>query len=201
MGKFSKFSLPLKSLPVGTHSFEFNPDKAFFENMESADIHDANLNCEVQVKYDGDVYDLHFHITGDVTVLCDRCLEEMSWPVDAVYHVEVKYGDDFTDDSDELIEIPSSVNDLNVAYMIYDTVSLAVPIKHVHPAGKCNRQMSALLHKHRVSDMNDEDAELEDELMDGIDNDAPSDGQATDPRWAALRDLASENPDDSRDDD
>lgn len=202
MGKFTKFSLPLKSLPVGTHTFQFIPDKQFFENMESADIRDANLVCDVTVKYDGEIYDLHFHITGEVTVQCDRCLEEMPWPIDAQYHIEVKYGDAFTDDSDELIKIPQSVNDLNVAYMIYDTVSLAVPIKHVHPMGKCNRQMSAILRKHRVS-REDEDAELEDELMEGIDsagddNDsaesAESAARASDPRWAALRDLASDTP-------
>ena len=198
MGKFTKFTLPLKSLPKGTHHFEFVPDKKFFEDMESCDIHDASLKCDVEVKYNGDIYDVTFLITGEVTVQCDRCLEEMPWPIDASYHIEVRYGDTFADDSDELIEIPSNMNELNVAYMIYDTVSLAIPIKHVHPLGKCNRQMTAMLRKHRVASKNDDDAELENDLMAGIDDDdAGGDEEGgsapSDPRWAALQDFAAES--------
>lgn len=190
MGKFTKFTLPLKSLPKGTHHFEFDLDKKFFEDMESSDIRDAALKCDVEVKYNGDIYDVSFHITGDVTILCDRCLDEMPWPIDAAYHIEVRYGDTFADDSDELIEIPSNMNELNVAYMIYDTVSLAVPIKHVHPQGKCNRQMTAMLHKHRVTDSSDDDA-LDD--VDDIDNYGDDAQAPTDPRWAALRDFNADN--------
>jgi uncharacterized metal-binding protein YceD (DUF177 family) len=104
----------------------------------------------------------------------------------------VKYGEEFRDDSDELLEIPFN-DDLNVAYMIYDTVSLAVPIKHVHPQGKCNKQMSAVLKKHRAHAPADMDTELEDRLIDEMDN-LEVDGTAadegdTDPRWDALKGL------------
>ncbi|MDE5658942.1 MAG: DUF177 domain-containing protein, partial [Muribaculaceae bacterium] len=75
---------------------------------------------------------------------------------------------------------------INVAYMIHDTIALAIPIKHVHPAGKCNRAMSSILKKHRTTSTNPEDAEMEAELMDEIDeiDDAP-----TDSRWDKLKDL------------
>lgn len=198
MGKFTGYSLPLKTLAKGEHDFSFHLDKQFFVNMESQDVRDANLEAKVKVIYNGDVYDLSFSITGTVTVQCDRCLEEMPWPIEASYHIQVKYGDAYRDDSDELLEIPDTVNDLNVAYMIYDTVSLAIPIKHVHPMGKCNRQMTAMLRKHRVHNPDDEDAGLEDELMDEIDADADGadDSTATDPRWNALRDIAADSDSD-----
>lgn len=54
--------------------------------------------------------------------------------------------------------------------MIYDTAALAVPARHVHPMGKCNRAMSALLKKHNARQCSDEDAELEDQLIDEIDD-------------------------------
>ena len=75
--------------------------------------------------------------------------------------------------------------------MIYDTVALAIPIKHVHPAGKCNRAMSAILKKHRARP-GDEDADLENELIDEMDDlaDSEPDEPATDPRWDALRKLS-----------
>ena len=190
MGKFSAYKLPLKSLGIGTHEFEYHLDKQFFANMESSDVHDADLSVHLTVTYKGDFYDLDFHITGEVVLICDRCLDDLHFPIDATYHIVVKYGDDYNDDGDEVLEIPQSDSSLNVAYMLYDTVELAIPIKHVHPMGKCNRQMSALLKKHCAT-TGDEDAELENELIDEIDSmPDSSDDAPSDPRWDALRKLS-----------
>lgn len=190
MGKFSAYKLPLKSLSVGTHHFEYRLDKQFFVNMESTDVHNADLKVDLDVVYNGEYYTLAFHITGDVVLICDRCLDDLIQPIDASYNIVVKYGEDYNDDSDEVLEIPESDNTLNVSYMIYDTVVLAIPIKHVHPMGKCNRQMSAMLKKHRAQ-ISGEDAELEADLIDEIDNiDAESQEEVpSDPRWDALRKL------------
>ena len=194
MGKYTAFKLPLKSLGVGTHEFEYHLDKQFFVNMESSDIHDADLNVALTVQYNGDIYNLDFHITGEVVLICDRCLDDLRFPIDATYHIVVKYGEDYNDDNDEVLEIPETDNTLNVAYMIKDTVELAIPMKHVHPLGKCNRQMSAMLKKHRATS-GDDDAELENELIDEIDNiDAQSSAAGnSDPRWDALRKFSDDD--------
>lgn len=194
MGKFSAFKLPLKSLGTGTHNFEYHLDKQFFANMENSDIHGADLDVKLTVVYNGEFYDLDFVITGEVTLICDRCLDDLHYPIEAAYHIVVKYGEDYNDDNDEVLEIPVGDAYLNVAYMIYDTVVLAIPIKHVHPQGKCNRQMSAMLKKHRAT-TGDEDAELENELIDEIDSlddSAPAEAPA-DPRWDALRKLSGDS--------
>jgi len=180
-------------LPIGTHEFDYHLDKQFFEDMESTDIRDADVNVHLVVTYANNVYALAFNVAGTVVTPCDRCLDDLQLDIDTTYGIKVKYGDAYRDNSDDLMEIPESENDLNVAYMIYDTVSLAIPIKHVHPVGKCNRAMSSLLKKHRVSDASDPDAELEEQLIDEMDAmpDVPAAGsQATDPRWDALRGLA-----------
>ena len=192
MGKFTEFKLPLKSLPEGTHSFEYHLGKKFFENMESPDIHDADLQVQLTVTYKRELYTLDFTIAGTITLICDRCLDDLIMPVETEYHINVKYGDDYNDEADDLLVIPESDNYLNVAYILYDTVALTVPIKHVHPMGKCNRQMSQMLKKHRARPA-DDDSELEDELieeMDSMDASDPAE-QPTDPRWDALKGLAS----------
>lgn len=165
--------------------------------MESTDIHDADLKVELTVTHKHDIYDLAFHVTGTVTLICDRCLDDLIQPIDATYEIAVKYGADYSE-TDELLIIPESDNWLNVSYMIYDTASLAIPVKHVHPLGKCNRAMSALLRKHRATKMDEEDAELTDQLMDEMDSmesapDTPGGETAdrpTDSRWDALKKLA-----------
>lgn len=195
VGKFTEYRLPLKSLAEGTHEFEYHLGKQFFENMESADIHDADLTVNLSVTYKHDLYELDFAIDGTVTLTCDRCLDELIYPIEAAYHIAVKYGEDYNDETDELLVIPYSDNYLNVAYMIYDTVSLAIPIKHVHPLGKCNRAMSALLRKHRAGNTSDEDAELENQLIDEMDSmdDSSVTETPTDPRWDELKKLNDNN--------
>lgn len=195
MGKYTEFMVPLKALTPGEHTYNYHLGKEFFKNMESADIRDANVETTLTVNMHNDVYQLHFTVSGEVTVLCDRCLDEMQLPVDASYDVTVKYGDAYRDDSDEVLEIPSTANDLNVAYMIFDTVSLSIPIKHVHPLGKCNRQMSAMLKKHRVSDSGDPDINDELQLIDEMDDvsDDSDSPKATDPRWDALKGLSTDD--------
>ncbi len=169
MGKFSAFNIPLKSLGEGSHDFDLHLNQKFFEDMENTDVRDANLDVKLTVTTVRDRYDLKFHVTGDVTTLCDRCLDDLVIPIDASYHLMVEYGDDYNDESDDLLVIPNSDNYYNVAYMIYDTVVLAIPMKHVHPMGKCNRQMVAMLRKHSAR-TNDEDAELENNLIDEMDS-------------------------------
>ena len=159
MGKFTAYKLPLKSLAKGSHEFDYTLGKQFFVDMESADVRDADVKVKLTVTYNGDVYDLNFVFTGEVTVLCDRCLDDLHLPIETAYHILVKYGDTYNDDSDDLLEIPESDNYLNVAYMIYDTAVLAIPPRHVHPLGKCNRAMSALNKKYLVKDESEEDAD------------------------------------------
>lgn len=169
MGKFSEFKLMLKSLPIGKHTFEYHLDKTFFQNMENSDVRDADAKVVLDVDHRAEGYYLQFHLTGTLTLLCDRCLDELPIDVDSEYSLTVRYGSDYNDDSDTLLIIPESDNYLNVAYMIYDTAVLAIPARHVHPLGKCNRAMSALYKKHARS-ADDEDAELEDQLIDEMDD-------------------------------
>lgn len=193
MGKFTAYKLPLKSLAAGTYDYEYHLGKQFFTDMESADIHDADLTVKLTVTRKRDIYRLDFTITGTITLICDRCLDDLIMPVDTTYSIAVKYGDDYNDEADDLLIIPESDNFLNVAYMIYDTVALTIPIKHVHPMGKCNRQMSAMLRKHRAHRPGDEDAELEDNLIDEMETmDTERDEPPADPRWDGLKALSSD---------
>lgn len=190
MGKFTAYKVPLASLPHGIHKFEYQLGKQFFTDMENTDIHDADIKVELTVNYKSDLYQMDFAVSGTYTLICDRCLDDLVMPVDTTYSLGVKYGEDYNDDSDELLIIPSSDTYLNVAYMIHDTVALTIPIKHVHPQGKCNRQMCDLLKKHRALS-----ADSEEYYGDDLSGD-DSGEQPIDSRWAALKNFT---PDDSSD--
>jgi uncharacterized metal-binding protein YceD (DUF177 family) len=166
MGKFTEFKLMLKSLPEGTHTFEYRLEKQFFSNMENDDVRNADVKVVLTVDHRRDAYVLAFHVAGTLTVPCDRCLDDLPIEIDATYDLTVKYGEEYNDDSDTMLIIPESDNYLNVAFMIYDTAVLAIPPRHVHPQGKCNRAMSALNKKYGVHADDVDDVEFDNDDMD-----------------------------------
>lgn len=190
MGKFTEYKLQLKSMPVGVHEYDYRLGKQFFVNMENADVRDAAIDAHLTVDHRGDYFDLTFRFSGEVTVACDRCLDDLVLPVDTDYHIVVKFGEDYNDDNDEYLEIPDNETSINTAYMMHDSIALAIPIKHVHPLGKCNRAMSSLLKKHRAAAADDEDAALADELIDEMDTmDTSAADTPSDSRWDKLKDF------------
>ena len=118
MGKFSAYKLPLKTLPHGSHAFDYKLQKQFFVDMESADIRDADLDVHVDVNYKGDLYEITLTVKGEITLICDRCLDDLQWPVDTTFHIFVKYGPDYKRRFRRTLEIPESDAELNIAYMI-----------------------------------------------------------------------------------
>ena len=176
MGKFAPYKVHLAALPDGKHEQDFECGTEFFKNMENPDVIAPDIiSSDVKVHLDlvkkNDVYDCVFTCKGMLKVPCDRCLDPIDHEVDTIYHIIVKYGEDYNDETDDLLVIPYSDNYLNVAYMLYDTIILTIPLRRVHPMGKCNRAMLAALHKHR----NSGDAEV-DEAMDEVDSEFENGG-------------------------
>ena len=162
MGKFSAYKVQLARLPEGHFEQDFICDTDFFQNMENTTIHKADVKVHLDLKKKRDVYDCTFHCKGVIEVPCDRCLDPLPIDIDTEYHILVKYGESFNDESDDLLIIPESSTFLNVAYMLYDTIVLCIPLRHVHPQGKCNRAMAAALSKHKVAD--DDEAEAMEDI-------------------------------------
>lgn len=167
MGKFSAYKVQLARLPEGHYEQDFVCDTEFFKNMEHPSIHNADVKVHLDLEKKRDIYDCTFHCKGVIEVPCDRCLDPLPIEIDTDYHILVKYGENYNDESDDLLEIPESSPFLNVAYMLYDTIVLCIPLRHVHPMGKCNRAMAAALNKHKaVGD--EEDAEMADIDLDEV---------------------------------
>lgn len=164
MGKFTAYKVELASLGDGKHEKDFVCDTEFFKNMEHTGIIKSDVKVHLDLEKRHDAYDCKFHCQGVVTVPCDRCLDPLDIDIDTVYHIIVKYGEEFDDASDELLVIPQSNSYLNVAYMLYDTILLSIPLRHIHPMGKCNRAMAAALNKHKATnrdEIDESDPEME----------------------------------------
>ena len=124
-----------------------------------------------------------------VEIPCDRCLDDMEIPIDTHNRLVVKFGKEYAEESDEVVVIPEDEGAINLAWFLYEFIALAIPMKHVHAPGKCNKAMSSKLKKHTARSTEDGDEEYEDDSVEediAIDDDVPV---TTDPRWDGLKGL------------
>ncbi len=120
---------------------------------------------------------LHFEVSGNITVPCDRCSDELEVDLEGNYRLIVKFSDDDAIDTDEIIYLTSSEHQIDVEDFIYQFIHLSAPAKRVHPQGKCNEEMMEALEEYLVTEKPE----------DSVEEDSKSDKE--DPRWAALKKL------------
>lgn len=170
------------------HTFEYDLDRKFFDAIDGDEVRKGNVKVTVEVRKTSSTFEFNFDLKGEVRVPCTRCLDDMSLDVDTRSRLIVKFGKEYSEESDEIVIIPEEEGAINIAWFLYEFIALAIPIKHVHPAGECNRMVSSKLRKHRAvstDDADDEDVEVSDD--DDFSDDEES--QGNDPRWDALKGL------------
>jgi len=175
MGKFDKFKVELRGMTASTATLEMDIDNNFFALIDAPEVQKGKAQVKVTVTKKTGTFLLDFDINGYVIVNCDRCLDEMEQPIATTGSLSVKLGDDFGEDGDTVI-VPERDGYINVAWYIYEFVALAIPLKHVHAPGKCNREMMDKLRKHTPREDDDESADENGTVE-------------IDPRWDALKDI------------
>ena len=171
-------------------SYELELDNQFFADLDAPEIQKGHLRCQVTVKKGTGVYTLAFHTEGVVVVLCDRCLDEMEQLITSDDTLKVKLGLSFSDEDDFVI-VPEGDGYINVAWFIYEFIALAIPMKHVHAPGKCNKGMMGKLSEYSRVMEGDEDSEN----FSGDDSFATetSESDEIDPRWNELKKILNNN--------
>ena len=169
----------------GTHEFDYSLENKFFADIDGDQVQKGKVKVHVRVKRMSMMFEMDFHTEGIVLIPCDRCLDDMEQPIETDNRLIVKFGKEYAEESDEILIIPEEEGKLNIAWFLYEFIALAIPMKHVHAPGKCNKAMSAELNKHRARSMDDDEDGLADfDVVEGAEEDRP-----VDPRWDALRDL------------
>ena len=175
--KCNELTLQLKGLPLGNQEIKSTLEGGFFDGSEPCEVRSANVNLVIKVQHNTpDIIVLDMAIDGELTIPCDRCLDDMTHHVDTTYHLSVKAGERLDDSQDNVLEVPSSWKELDLTPIVRDTVLLTIPIMHTHDdPEQCNPEMMATLLSHEAHD------------ADGDSDDAT--GNEHDPRWDALRQL------------
>ena len=141
------FTIPLNGLAAGETRFSWHAGKEFFDSFENTEILDADIDIEVRVEKSGRYLGVDCEVEGDVTVECDRCLEDLVIAVDPHIALSVKYGDqenqeEHQEGEREIVFIPEDSAQLDLSQIIYDYICLAIPMQRVHEDGECNPEVT-----------------------------------------------------------
>ena len=128
-----QYQIAFSGLKPGTHVFDFNVGKPFFDQVEDTDIRDGKVAVTVTMAKEERMMDLHFSIRGTVMVTCDRCNELMEIGVEGHERLIVKYGDRYYEESEDIQIIPETAHQFNLSPFIYEYIHLLLPFRRIHP--------------------------------------------------------------------
>lgn len=166
------FKIPFIGLKEGKHQFDYLINKTFFDSFPFDEILDADIKVDLEFNKKSTLLELFFVANGDIKVACDVTNEPYNEPIETSFNLVVKFGDFYNDENEDILIIPHSEYELDVAQFIYEMLVLAVPAKKVHPGI--------------------EDGTLKSEILDRLEELQPKENknsEETDPRWSKLKDL------------
>jgi len=171
VGGLRQYAIPFRGLKEGEHNFEFVADNSFFEHFDSSEVSKGLVKVHVELIKHGQFLELLFDLTGKVTVICDRCLEPFVLGIEHDAVLYIRFGEKSIEQTDEVIILADSTNEIRLEQYIYEYIHLALPYQKIHPEidehSGCNPEMMKKLEDHAGND--------------------ESDGE--DPRWDKLRGL------------
>lgn len=158
MCDLKQYIVALPTLSEGHHELELKAGKELFSGRGGTEVTDADITVYIDINVRNGAYEIGLTCRGWIYIPCDRCLEPMRLDIDEDYDVCVRYGEEY-DETDDTITLPESEVNLDLAPLVADTVSLAIPLRHVHPDGECDKEMEEIMNQHSAADDDDPEAE------------------------------------------
>jgi uncharacterized metal-binding protein YceD (DUF177 family) len=171
MKEMNMFTIPFIGLKEGKHQFEYQIDKKFFEAFQYDEFDDVDIKVDLSFVKKSTMLELEFQFNGNVTVSCDISNELFNQPISDEFKLIVKFGEEFNDDRDDILVIPHTEFQINIAQYIYESIILAVPSKRIHPNVIDGSLKSEVIEKLK-------ELEVKEIKIENID-----------PRWDKLKDL------------
>ncbi len=168
-----EYDIDIAKLNPGQYNYSFRVEDAFFELFENSLIDHGSLRAEVMLEKKISFISLDFRISGTVELTCDRSLDLFDYDLSTDNELILKFGEEARELSDEMEVIPFETKQINVAQYLYEFISVAVPMKKLHP---------------RYQDESDEDQMVFSSEEPDTDKEKNEDAEI-DPRWNALKKL------------
>ena len=124
-----EFNIHFGRLTPGKHEFNFVVDKDFLAHYEY-DVAGCSTETRLVItKTNAVLMTFDFDISGTIDLPCDRCTDELSYPIEGQYQVLVKLENQDSTVADEIIYLSPDAYEINVADTLYDFHILSIPLK------------------------------------------------------------------------
>jgi uncharacterized metal-binding protein YceD (DUF177 family) len=164
-----EYNIPFVGLELGNHQFEFEVNDKFFEHFEYSQIQHGQVHVAVDLEKMERMMIFSISLHGKVLVTCDRCTDEFDFPLSDTEKLIVKLGAEYIEESDDVVVIPETEYQFDLAPYIYEFIHLALPFRLLHP------------------DDEDGNSTCDPDMLRRLSSLAAS--ETTDPRWEALKKL------------
>jgi uncharacterized metal-binding protein YceD (DUF177 family) len=136
MDPLRKYEVAFVGLKQGLNQFEFEVDDRFFELFTDSLIRSAQIHVALDFEKHASFFMLRFHISGIADLPCDRCGVQLGYPLEHDCSIVVKFDEhregDLDDSQTDVMYINRNDSHINVAQLIYELVSLSLPLNHIN---------------------------------------------------------------------
>jgi len=144
-------------LEDGVHEFEYTVDDSFFARFENSIVQHGEIDVLVTLEKEPGLLMMDFTFNGTITTTCDRCLDDLEVELEGYNELIIKFGQVSPEETEQsevdIITLPVREHELEISELIFEYISLQVPIRNVHPDdenGKstCNAEVIKEMEKH-----------------------------------------------------
>lgn len=129
MDSLKSFDIEFIKYKTGEHSLFYKLDAGFLRNFEYGSLKEGQVEAQVEFIKHMHSLEFKFNLDGEAKVTCDRCLNEIMYPIVGDFHLLVKITDEPGEEEDNLTYIPPSAFKFNIAQYLYEIMHLSLPMK------------------------------------------------------------------------
>lgn len=155
MERLRNYDILFSSLKLGSHSFKMSIEQPFFELFDFIqEFKSPKIEVDIEIIKHSSFLELKVKTEGVVVLKCDISGEEYEQAVKNEIKTLVKFGESYDDSNEEVLILPLGSHSINVSQLIYESVLLSIPMKHVHPkySEGYEDEHTHLLEKYGLSD-------------------------------------------------
>lgn len=128
--------IPYIAIPrqnCATREVVFQLDRSFFRRFENSLVEEGALDAFIKLDKNVQHMQLSFTIRGEIVLVCDRSLELFNYPIFIEQLVHFISGKENKELDVDYYMIHQQATTIDLSQHIYDFVTLAVPMKKLHP--------------------------------------------------------------------
>ena len=136
--------IDLRELAKRGESKTFSLTDSFFQELDQDEITGGNIQVKLNVRETaGDIFEVSIVIEGEVVVLCDRCLDDLTLPVEVKDNIKIYAGnEDEIPEDDDIRILEGNGYKYDMSWDIYELTELSLPLQRVHEDNQCNPDMT-----------------------------------------------------------